>query len=857
MTTSPPPRAAERLLRAAIRNAEWREAIVGDLQEEFASIALRRGLAVARRWYWRQALLLSLRFTAGRATPGAAHGRKWDVAEPEPPRSWGGGLRQDVTYAGRTLRQRPALTGAMVLALGLGLAANATIFTLADGIVLRPHRMPGVDRAVIVTSTGRHELEGASTVAPADFLDWQAQATSFERLAAAEAYAEVTLTGDGEPESVPVGRVTPEFLATLQVSLPLGRDFLPSEGVPSGPRVVILSDMLWRVRYASDPAIVGRSILIDGVPTTVIGVAPSRFSIPMGSRLWLPLVFDESLVHRRDRGWLMVMGRLADGATMARADAEMQTLVEAQRRAHPETNANRPVSVLTFNRGMGDPGAANFVAIWQAAALLLLLLGSANVANLLLARGAERQQELAMRMALGASRWRVLRQLLIEGGLLAAVSMLVAVPLAMAGLAASRSAIPPTIQRFVPGWDHLHLQTRPLLVMAALAAAATMLFALAPAMQALRTEVLDTLRQGTRTATVGRGRQWLRATFAITQIALALALLTAAVLSVGAVRRAVSDSLGFEPARVMTARLTLPDRQYAAPEARYQFTDRVLASLAGVPAITDAAISNTIPYAGFGQSRPFWPEGVPLEKAEVREADYRRVTPGYFATMNLPLHRGRLLTDADHESSFPAAVVSQMLADRYWPGADSLGRRFRLGDDGEWLTVVGVVGDVMQDWFNRQVSPTVYRPLRADAPTTLFVLARTPGAPLDLAGALRSAIADADPQQPITRLQTYDTVIADKTAGIRFAASTLSTMGAMALFLAVMGIYSVMSYLASRRTQEIGVRMALGATAADVMRLALKQAMPITIAGIIVGLLLALALGKTMEAVMFGIVREA
>ena len=731
MTTSPPPRAAERMLRAAIRNPEWREAIVGDLQEEFVSIAARRGVAVARRWYWRQALLLSLRFAAGRVRPGAPHGRRWDLAEPEPPRGWFGGLRQDVTYAWRTLRQRPALTGAMVLALGLGLAANATIFTLADGIVLRPHRMPGVDRAVILTSTGRHELEGASTVAPADFLDWQAQATSFARLAAAEAYAEVTLTGDGEPESVAASRVTPEFLSTLQVSLPLGRDFLPSEGVPSGPRVVILSDMLWRVRYASDPNIVGRSILIDGVPTTVIGVAPPRFSIPMGSRLWLPLTFDERLVHRRDRGWLMVMARLAEGVTIERADAEMQALVDSQRRAHPETNANRLVSVLSFNRGMGDPGAANFVAIWQAAALLLLLLGSANVANLLLARGAERQQELAMRLALGASRWRVLRQLLIEGGLLAALSMAVAVPLAMAGLAASRSAIPPTIQRFVPGWDHLHLQTRTLLVMAALAAAATLLFALAPAMQALRTEVPTRCgRAPARPAPDGgdsgfgppsRHANRARACPALGRCP----------------QRGGRASRGVGLARLRAgARDDCPTHvagpAYAEPEPRYQFADRVLASLAGVPAITDAAVSNTIPYAGFGQSRPLWPEGVPLERADVRDADYRRVTPGYFATMNLPLHRGRLLTDADHESSLPVALVSQMLADRYWPGDDPLGRRFRLGDDGEWLTVVGVVGDVMQDWFNRQVSPTVYRPLRADPPTTLFVLARTPARPWTL-----------------------------------------------------------------------------------------------------------------------------
>ncbi|MDP1572326.1 MAG: ADOP family duplicated permease [Vicinamibacterales bacterium] len=849
-----PPPFAERLIRAAIRDAEWREAVTGDLREEFSALAARHGATIARRWYWRQAVALALRFAAGRLRPGAVRTRRWEIVEAEESRGWFSGLRQDVTYAARTLRQRPALTGAMLVALSLGLAANATIFTLADAIVLRPHRLPGVDRAVMVTSSGRHELEGTSTVAPADFLDWQAQATAFERLAAVEAYGEVTITGDGEPLAVPVGLVTPEFLSVLQVSPTLGRDFLAAEGVPGGPRVVILSDMLWRVRYQSDPGIIGRSLLIDGAPAVVIGVAPPRFSIPMGSRLWMPFRFDETMVRQRERGWLMVMGRLAEGVTIARADAEMQTLVEAQRRAYPETNANRVVSVLTFNRGMGDPGAANFVAVWQAAALLLLLLGSANVGNLLLARGAERQQELAMRMALGASRWRVLRQLIIEGGLLAALAALLSVPLAMAGIAASRTAIPESIQRYVPGWDHLYLQPRPLLVMAALAVAATMLFALAPAVQAIRTEVLESLRQGTRTATAGRGRQWLRAAFATTQIALALALLTAAVLSVGAARRAVSDSLGFEPARVMTARLTLPETAYAEPEARRQFADRVLTSLAGVPAITDAAVSNTIPYAGFGQSRPFWPEGVALETAEVRQVDYRRITPGYFATMGLPLRSGRLLTEADHETSAPVAVVSEMLAERYWPGADPLGQRFRLDPDGPPFTVVGVVGDVMQDWFMRQVSPTVYRSLRADPPTTLFVVARTPGHPLDLAGALRTAINAGDPQQPITRLQTYDTVIADKTAGIRFAASTLTTMGVMALFLAVMGIYSVMSYLASRRTQEIGVRMALGATAGDVVRLALRQAVPITAGGTAIGLVLALAVGKTMESVMFGIV---
>jgi putative ABC transport system permease protein len=854
--TSPvpaPSRWAERLLAAVIHDRDWREAVLGDLREEYDATARRSGVRAARRWHWGQTLRLTGRRLSGGRSQRPPR-RDMSGIEPIEPRHRFSGLGRDVSYALRSIGRRPALSTVIVVALALGLAANATIFSIADALILRPYRFPGVDRLVVIGSVAPHEFFDRESVAPADFLDWKAQTRTVTGLAAIE-WWEPNLVGRDEPVQLAGFRVSPEYFDTARIIPTHGRSFLPTEGEIGLHRRVVLSHRLWAVRFQSDPAAVGQAILLDGEPHEIVGVAPPGYQVPLGAEIWAPAALTpEDRIDRRSSS-LIVVGRLAAGARLEDAQAEFETIVSRLRREHPDTNANRAVTVQPFMRGMADSGADAFIAIWQTAALLLLLVACANIVNLLLARGVDRQQEFAVRLALGAGRARIVRQLLIEGVALAGAAAALAAPLAWVGVTLCRQVLPPSVIRFVPGWEYLHVQPRTLLLTAALAAVATLIFSLAPAIQAARYAIADSLRQGARTLTAGPGRAWGRAALASVQIGLTLALLTASGLSIAAAHDATRGAhLGFDAENVLVARLLLPNTPYDDVARRRQFVDDVLGGLSAIPAVQVAGVSSAIPAGSQSSSRPFYPEGVSVRPSDVRRADLRIVTPHYLDTLRIPIIAGRPLTDQDHSGTRPVALVSRSLVDRYWPGADPLGRRFRLAETGEWIEVVGVVGDVTQDWFMQQRNPTVYRPVTQQPPYNLNILVRTVGDPASLAGDLRRSIVRVDPNQPIRELVTMRQLVDDRAVGLSFAAKTLTIMGLVALFLALMGIYSLMAYLANRRTQEIGVRLAFGATSWDVVRLTVGQAGRITLVGVAVGALLATAVGWAMQAVMFGAV---
>jgi putative ABC transport system permease protein len=384
--------------------------------------------------------------------------------------------------------------------------------------------------------------------------------------------------------------------------------------------------------------------------------------------------------------------------------------------------------------------------------------------------------------------------------------------------------------------------------------AATVIFALLPALKTVRSDVSDTLRQGARTITSGRQRQWLRNTLGVAQVAITLALLFGSALMLSAVDRAVNGVVGFDKRNLLVARVALPEQPYENPERRRQFIEGVLARLGAVPAVSDVAMISNVPYAAGNQSRQFWPEGVELKPSETRSVDYRRTTPDYFATMRIPLLAGRGLTAADHPGVPDVAVVSRALVERYWPDQDPLGRRFRLVEDGPWITVVGVAGDVLHDWFIQRRTPTVYRPLAQDAPFTHAYVARTVGDPLNVAGELRRAVSAIDQDQPVLSLQSMEELMAERTSGLTMIARMLAVVAAIAFGLAVMGLYSLMTFLVSRRTQELGVRLALGATRWQIITATTRQGLLITTIGLAVGVAAAIALGRLMESLLYGVV---
>ena len=722
-----------------------------------------------------------------------------------------------------------------------------------DALVLRPYRFAGVDRLVVATTVAPDaNFFDRINVTAADFREWREQSRTIKDWAMYE-WWDANLSGVDIPEQVPAFFVSPGFFELMGSTPSIGRAFTASEAQQGQHHRVVLGHGLWARRFASDPGIVGKNVRLDGEPYEVVGVAPPGFTTPDGAELWAPIALtDQQWADRRDENF-GILGRLANGAIVEQAVSELATIVDIQRRDHPESNVRRYARLMSFTNGMADPGAGVFIGIWQGAALLLLLIACANIANLLMARGAERSSEYAMRLALGASRARIFTQTLIEGLLLSAIAVIVSMPLLAIGLGLSRASIPASVLRFVPGWSFIRIDITLLLATALLGTIAMVAFSLLPAIQAMRAPVSETLRQSGRSLTPGRNRQWLRSALAATQVALALALLFASTMSLDAADRTVNGALGFDKSNVLVAQLNLPERTYSEADSRRRFITDVMDAMRGIPAVSEIGATSLIPNAFNNTSRRFFPEGEELQEHEARFAQYRSADSGYFAAMKIPLMRGRLFDGSDRVDGQQVAIVSVALARAYWDDDDPIGKRFKLAIDGPWITVVGVSGDVVHNWFVRQFE-TVYRPLSQTAPYSVAFALRTVGDPNALAGDLRRAVAKVDADQPIASLAALETLVEERAAGFAFIARALGVVGAIALVLSIMGIYSLMAYLTAQRTQEIGVRMALGAGRWQVVRATIARAIAITAAGSVAGALLAFALGRTMQSILFGLV---
>lgn len=858
MTT--PPRLAERLLRAAVRDAEWRDAITGDLREELTALAATRGPSAARRWYWRQALPLAVRFAIGRLVPAATPRRhRLSISEVEATSALGAGWSRELRHAWRGVAQRPGLSAVIVTTLALALTANAVVFTLADALYLRPFRFTDVDRLLLAASdTNASALYlDRESVAAGDFRDWQQQATTIASLGAAR-FWDPNLSGIDQPEQLPGFHVTPGFFDMLGATPLIGRTFRDDEAVPGANRVVVLSHAAWLRRFGGAPDIVGRTLRLDGETHEVIGVMPPPFAIPYGADVWAPLALDATAWQARKDGDLMVLGRLGEGRTLQDARDELRAIVGRQAAAHPETNRGRGVTVLSLARGLGDDAVGPLIVVWQAAALLVLVVACANIANLLLARATERRAEFTVRLALGASRLRLILQLLLEGGCLAALGLGLGVGGTVLAMRSARSMLPASIIRFVPGYEFIHLDPMTLAAMVALGALATLGCSLLPALHATRGAAGASLVRGGRGTAASTSHQWIRSLLAGAQVAFSLALIVAAALIVGGVRRASDGAMGFDKHQLMTAELNLAERPYADHARRRAFIDSALQRLAAEPGVTAVAAANTVPYAGGYSQRTFHREGAVDSdaRAERRVTDLVRTSPGFFETMRVPVLEGRGFGPADGAEAPAVAIVSRVTVERFFEGQSPLGRRFRL-DDGPWLTVVGVVDDVIQDWLSGQRRPTVYRPLAQDPTLHLTLLARSDRPDAAVAAAVRGAVRAADPDQPILKLAPMTQVVSDRLSGIGYFADVLTAMSGLALVLALTGMYSLMTYVASRRTQEFGVRVALGATRGHVIWLGISRALGITSGGLALGGVLAVVVGRVMQATLFGLVTSS
>jgi putative ABC transport system permease protein len=777
--TPTPPRLAERGLGLLEPDADWRDAILGDLREEFLIMAERHGARYARRWYWAHALGIALHRAGARLTPGRRRRALPFTEPPEPRASRVSLLLHDVRAAWRSLGHHPSVTATIVVVLALGLAANATIFALADAIVLRPFRYPGVERAVVIASDTHQRFFRRESVAPGDFEDFRSQATDVLARVAAIEWWDPQYLPNGAPQQLTGFRVSPALFAILAEPPVLGRTLTAAD--ETGTPAAVLSYEFWQREFGGRSDVLGTTLRLEGVAHSVVGVMPAAFRVPFGADVWVPLVFTPETRAERSRGWLMVVGELTPGTTVEQAEARLDVILAGQKRRFPDTHANREASVFSYTDGYGDPGAGPFIAVWQVAAIVLLLVACANVANLLLARNTERHREFSVRMALGASGGRLTSQLLVEGVLLAGAACLVALPLAWAALGAVRASFPDAIIRFVPGWAFLTLEPRTLFATAATAAATVILFGLAPAWRAGRQNVSSGLRLGART-TEGVERRRARSVLAACQIALTLALLVAAGLALSAVYRVTEGDLGFDRRNLLVGSVGLPEHRYPTPESRRQFVDRLMARLAAMPAVQSTAATSILPYSGQDASTGFWREDTPARQVDAVNVSRRRVTPSVFGTLGIPLLEGRRLDDTDRADAPAVAVVSQSLARRFWPDRSAVGQRFRVAADGPLITVVGVVGDVTQHWLVDPVRPTVYRPYAQDATASLNVVLKTATDPLQVTAGLRAAVQAEDAELPVAAVRTMEGVIEDSTVGLRFASRTLGVIAIVSVF---------------------------------------------------------------------------
>jgi putative ABC transport system permease protein len=766
-------------------------------------------------------------------------------------------LVTDARFALRGMWKRKALNALLVVTLALGLAANAVIFNVLDVLVLRPFDYPELPRLVRLWET-HPSFDGIDrgNVAPANILDWRAQSAGVLQDVIALEWWNANLRSAASAERVQGHLVSPAFFEALGVRPAIGRGFLAEEGQAGRNRRVVLGHELWQRSFGGEPDLVGRSVTLDGEPYEVVGIAAPGFGFPDGTEAWAPLVTPAPGEARRDQHYLSVLGRLAPGRSREQAEAALAVVAARLEKDHPKTNKDRRIEVSGFSYGFSDPVLPQLLGIWQVAAVLVLLIACVNVANLVLARGAERRRELALRLALGAGRSRLLAQLTTEGLVASLAAVAASMPLAWLASRGVHDSMPAEIARFLPGWERLGPDWRTLIFSMALAVVATAAFSIVPALRATRPDLVEALRDGGRAVTAGAGRQRGRNLLVVGQLAAALALVACAGFAVRSAQGLLRGPQGFDPDGLLTFTVSLSEARYPDAGAQRAFARDAEARLAELPGVSQVALTSALPASGYSNSRGIEIEGRPLpEGSEPPEVDARWVSSGYFDALRLPLLAGRGLEARDDETAPRVAVISRSLAERFWPGEDPLGRRFRIArKDEPWLSVVGISGDVIHHWVMRRNSPTFYRPLPQEPRATLSFALRTGGDPEALAVSARRALLGLDPDQPAYNVKSMRRAIETSTIGMQFVARIMAAFGVLALVLAVSGVYGVMSYRVSLRTLEIGVRVALGASRLDVLRLTLGQALRLSGLGLAIGLALAVAAGRVLSSTLRGAV---
>lgn len=764
---------------------------------------------------------------------------------------------RDLRYALRMLGKTPGFTAVILLTLALSIGANSAIFSVIDGVLLRPLPYPEAGRIVRVFFHSANYPK--FPLNPFDFRDFRARNRSFESLAG-YTRSDMQLSGAGQPERFTGFRVTAGFFHVLGLRPARGREFTTNDETPGNDLKVILSDRLWRNRFAADPGIIGRKITLNSQPFTVVAVMPPHTEhpgneyngVPHGETvdLWQPFAF-RGKPSQRGSHYLEAIGRLKNGVPSARAEAEMNALIAELARAYPDALQGWQALVVPLYQEIVGPSQRLLLVLLGAVGLVLLI-ACANAANLLLARATARQREIAVRAALGAGRWRLIRQMLAESLLIALMGGACAAAIAVGGVRILVSLLPAGFPRA----DAIHVNGAVFAFTLLVALAAGMLFGLAPALHAVRTDLNDSLRDGGRGSTAGGRSQGLRSALVVGEVALASVLLIGAGLMLRSFVNLLRSDPGFRPEHLLTAGISLPDATYK-PLETITFYDRLAASLSSTAGIRAAGIGTDLPWTGYDDNiGGFTIEGKKPPANQEFHARYHVASADYFRAVGIPLVRGRFFNAGDNMKGPLALIVNQSMARRYWPGEDALGKRISFEDhpkEKDWMTIVGIVGDVKDKPESPEAQMAFWWPIW-QTPVSInqmAVVVRGSSDPALLVNDLRRAVRQLDPSLAVAHVRPMDAIADANISTPRFALFLVALFAGLALTLAAIGIYGVISYSVSRRTHEFGLRMALGAQPGDVRRLVLRHGIRLTLVGVALGLAGALALGRVLSSLLY------
>jgi putative ABC transport system permease protein len=764
---------------------------------------------------------------------------------------------QDARYGARMLRKNPGFTLVAVLTLALGIGANTAIFSIVDAVLLRSLPYPDPDQLVLMFDVPLQQPDALSGLSYRDFIECREQNRVFSEMAG-NSFHDLTLTGAGEPSIVNTAAVTPEIFPLLNAKPLAGRTLLPGDGKQGAPSVAVLSENLWRSRFGSNPALIGQSIALDMRSFTVVGILPASFRYPDGAPhqdVWIAIAQDPLFGPRMSEPGARVLvglARIKPGVSLTQARAEMNTLGARLAKQYPAQDSGLTIRIEPYRQVVVGNVKSGLLILLGAVGLVLLI-ACANIANLLLSRATSRGREIALRIALGAGRARIVRQLLTESGLLGLLGGFAGVLLAAWGVWTLRPFLPSEVIQI----SSIHVGGSVLVFTLLLSLAAALAFGLAPALLATPSNLQTNIKEGGE-RTGHRGSQYVRSFLAVSEISLAMVLLVAGGLVMRSFTLVTSVNPGFDPKNVIEAEVSLPQFQYSTPQQWTAFSNELLARLHAQPGLRDSALAAPLPMDRQGEANfDFNIVGnPPLPPGKSTTADYATVSPDYFRVMRIPLLQGRFFSEQDSPSNPNAAIISETLARRYFPNQDPIGRQMRFGfppDSNVSREIVGVVGDVRDVALSRKPGPMMYVPF-AQAP--LYggeVVVRSSLSASSVAAGIRQAVHSIDKNLPVTDVESFRDAVGASVTQERFRTLLLSSFSGIALILAAVGIFGVISYSASQRTHEIGIRMALGAQQRDVLRLILGQGAKLALLGLGAGAVAALLLTRLMTSLLYGV----